>query len=69
MWDFFLFCLELEKRPGFYTLLETKFINDSYNNPEHSFVDIDKTETCAKFQQIILNSMVVEARQSFQCFR
>ena len=26
-------------------------------------------ETCAKFQQKILNSTVVEARQSFQFFR
>ena len=38
-------------------------------NPEHSFVDFGKTETCAKFQQKILNSVVVGARQSFQFFR
>ena len=38
-------------------------------NPEHSFVDIGKSETCAKFQQKILNSVVVRARQSFKFFR
>ena len=34
-------------------------------NTEHSFVDIGKWETCAKFQQKILNHMVAGARQSF----
>ena len=29
------------------------------------FVDITKQKTCAKFQQKMLNSMVVGARQSF----
>ena len=38
-------------------------------NPEHTFVGIGKSETCAKFQQKILNSMVVGARQNFQFFR
>ena len=33
------------------------------------FVDIGKTETCAKFQKKILNFMVVGARQSFHFFR
>ena len=28
-------------------------------NPEHPFVDIDKKETCAKFQQKRFNSMKV----------
>ena len=36
--------------------------------PEHAFVDLGKKEMCAKFQQKILNSMVVGARQSFQFF-
>ena len=31
-------------------------------NPSHSFVDIRKMETCAKFQQKIVNSTVVGAR-------
>ena len=35
----------------------------------HPFVDIRKTETCAKFQQKILNSTVVGAHQSSQFFR
>ena len=34
-------------------------------NPEHPFVDIIKYKTCAKFQQKILNSMVVGARSQF----
>ena len=38
-------------------------------NPKHTFVDIGKSETCAKFQQKILNSRVVGARQSFQIFK
>ena len=37
-------------------------------NPERPFVNIGKKETCAKFQQKILNSMVVGAWQSFQFF-
>ena len=49
------------------------FINNSRSkqnlkNPTHSFVGICKTEKCAKFQQKILNSTVVGARQSFQFF-
>ena len=31
-------------------------------NPEHPFVDLGKKEMCAKFQQKILNSMVVGAQ-------
>ena len=36
-----------QKRPGFYTLTETRFINNSGSNqnkknPDHDFVDIDK---------------------------
>ena len=75
VWVFFLFCLDLElfakikKRPGFYTLVFYIFINNSRSkNPEHSFADIVKYETCAKFQQKILNFVVVGARQSFQFF-
>ena len=77
---FFKFCLELElfakikKIPGFYRLTETRFINNSRSkqnkkNFSHHFVNIGKTETCAIFQQKILNSAVVGARQSFQCLR
>ena len=66
------------KKPGFSKCAETKtfliFANNSKSkqskrNPEHPFVDVGKKETCVKFQQKILNSMVVGARQSFQCFR
>ena len=46
------------------------FINNSRSkqnkNPEQPFADIGKEETCAKFQQKILSSLVVGARQSFQ---
>ena len=59
---------------GFYTLTDTRFITnlrskENQKNPEHSFVDIGKMETCAKFQQKILSSMVVGVRQNFQFFR
>ena len=63
-----------QKIPGFYTLTETSFINNSISkqnkkNPTHPFIDIRKREKCAKFQQRILNSTVVGALQSFQFFR
>ena len=38
-------------------------------NLEHPFVYIDKEETCAKFQQKLLNSVAVRALQSFQLSR
>ena len=77
---FCLFCLELElfakikKIPGFYRLTETMFIKNSRSkqnkkNPTHPFVDIHKTETYAKFQQKILNSTLVGARESSQFSR
>ena len=34
-------------------------------NREHAFADIGKQETCAKFQQKLLNSIVVRALQIF----
>ena len=53
-----------KRSPGFYILTKTRLINNwgskqNKNNPEHLFVDIGKTETCAKFQQKFLSSMVV----------
>ena len=77
---FLLFCLELElfanikKRLGLYTLTETRFINNlrfkqNKKYPTHPFVDIDKTKTCANFQQKILNYTTVITRQGFQFFR
>ena len=62
------------KRPGFYTLVFYIFINNSRSkqnkkSPRHPSVDIGKKETCAKFQQKILNCRVVWAHQSFQTFR
>ena len=78
----FLFCLDLElfakinKRPGFYTLTETRFINNSRfkqnkKNPKHPFGDIGKYETCANFRKTlkILNSVIVRAHENFQFFR
>ena len=63
-----------KKKTGFYTLTETKFINNSRSkqnkeNLTHPFVDTGKTETYGKFQQNILNCTVVGARQSFQFFK
>ena len=73
--EFLSFCLDLElfakiKGPGFYTLTDTRFFNNSGSkqnkkNSEHTFVDTGKQERCSKFQQKILNSMVVGARQNF----
>ena len=37
-------------------------------HPQHLFVDTGKTELCANFQQKILNSMAVGAREIFQFF-
>ena len=57
----------------FYTLVFYTFINNSRSeqnlkNLTHRFVDITK-KTCAKFQQKIIKSMVVGARQKFKFFR
>ena len=38
-------------------------------NPKHPFIDIVKQEACAKFQQKILNFVVVGSLQGFQFFR
>ena len=46
----------------------TQDLNKITKNPKHPFVDIGKQETCGKFQQKILNSMVVGVRQNFQLF-
>ena len=74
--EFVLFCLELalfakiKRRPDFYTFTETSFINNSRSkqnikNPKHPFVDIGKTETCAKFQQKNINCTIVELVKVF----
>ena len=47
----------------------TQDLNKIKKKPKHPFIGISKTETCAKFQQKLLNSMVVWAHQSFQFFR
>ena len=78
-WDFFRFYSDIElfvkiKKTWF---LHTRFLlffsnsksKQNKKNPEHPLVHIVKWETCAKFQQKILNSMVVVVRQSFQLFR
>ena len=76
--SFFLFCIDLELFPkikntwflhnwGFFTfLLITQNLN---KNPGHTFLEISKYKTWAKFQQKILNSVVVGAHQSFGIFR
>ena len=66
------------KIPGLYLLTETSLftfslitrdLNKIKKNPDHAFVDIIKKETSEKYQQKILNFMVVAARQSFRFFR
>ena len=76
---FFLFYLDLElfakikkdlvSTHSFFTLLLITQDLNKIKHPAHPFVDITKQKTCAKFQQKILNSMVVGAPQSFQFFR
>ena len=66
--------LQKLKRAGFYTFVFYIFIDNSRfkqnrKNPEHAFLGIIKQKICAKFQQKILNSVVVGARQNFQFFR
>ena len=66
-------------QPGFCECVETRCFliltnnlelnKKKQKNPKHPFVDIGKWETCGKFQQKLLNSLVVGACQSFQCFR
>ena len=79
---FFLFYLDLEfikkvkilvsvsvwKVGLFYFLQITQDLNTRKSN-EHSFEDIGNSETCEKFQQKMLNSMVVCFSQSFQFSR
>ena len=47
----------------------TQDLNRIKKNPVHPFVDNGKKETCAKFQQRILNYRAVGARQGFLIFR
>ena len=54
------------QKPG---LSITQDLNKIKKGRTHHFVDIRRTKTCAKFQQKVLNFMVVGARQSFQLFR
>ena len=54
---------------SFLILQITQDLNKTKKNPTHSFVDIGKQKTCAKFQQNILNCRIVGARQSLQIFR
>ena len=75
----FLFCLVLElfaktitdlaSTHSFFTLLLITQDLNKIKYLAHPFVDITKQKTCAKFQQKILNSMVVGVCQSFQFFR
>ena len=51
----------------FIFLLITEDLNKK--NVEHFFADIIKYKTSAKFQQKILNSMIVGAHECFQFFR
>ena len=73
---FSLFCLD----PELFAKIKKVFIHSfstfllisqdlkNLKNSEHYFVDIIKYKVCAKFQQKILRSVAVGARQSFQFF-
>ena len=66
--------LQKSKQTCFLHTCFSHFFNNSRskqneNNFEHPFADIVKQKRCAKFQQKILNFVVVGARQSFQFFR
>ena len=71
MGDFFKFCLELE----LFAKIKKDLVSTHSQKPGLSinlnkkFVDIGKTEACARFQEKILNYTVVGAHQSFQFFR
>ena len=57
-----------ETRPFLILANNFKRFKQNKKNPEHPFVAIGKWKTCAKRQQKLLNSMVVEARENFQFF-
>ena len=58
------------QKPGLFLILaDNSSFKQNEKNPTHPFVDIGKYGTCAKFQQKLLKSLVVGARQSFQFFR
>ena len=63
-----VFCEYAETRFSLISQI-TQVLNKIKEIPEHPFVDIGKQKTCIKFQQKLLNFMVVEVRQSFQFFR
>ena len=77
--EFFSFCLYLKllinlfsvsvQKPGLFWFWQITQVLIKIKNPSHPFVDIGKLGTCAEFQQKLLKSVVVEARQSFQFFR
>ena len=70
VWDFFiLFRFRVTEARFFIFLLITQDLNEIKKNPEQAFVDIVRQEKCVKFQQKILNSMVVGARKSSHFFR
>ena len=72
----FLFCLDLELFMKMLKQVCRNQVNSKQRTRskqnkslEHPFVGIGKWEASAKFEQKILNSMVVGARQSFKFYR
>ena len=51
-----------EYKPGLFILANNSRFKQIETNLEHPFEHIGKSETCAKFQQKLLNSMVVRAQ-------
>ena len=62
------FCKGVETR-SFFILANNPNSKPDRKNPEHTSVNIRKWQLSTKFQQKLLNSMVVGARQSLQFFR
>ena len=80
VYGIFLFCVDLElfvklkkdlvsTHSLFTLLLITQDLNKIKNSLTPFFVDNTRKKTCAKFQQKILNSLVIEVHQSFRFFR
>ena len=55
------FC-ECAETKSFFILANSSSFKQNKKNPTHALVDIGKQGTCAKFQQKLLKSLVVEAR-------
>ena len=67
---FFLFCLDIEcaETRSFLIFPKKSRSKKKKKIPEHPFVEIVKSETCARYQLKMFNSVVLRARKSFKFF-